>query len=74
MDENLISRIYECAFAPELWPLTLAEIADLAEARGSILLTVNTDYQVMEFTNQGQLPRTWGVKGKAGADAEGCAD
>ncbi len=55
MDENLISRIYECAFAPELWPLTLAEIADLTEARGSILLTVNTDYQVLRWAASASL-------------------
>ena len=49
MDAQLIDRIYECAFAPELWPLALAEIAELAEARGSILLTANTDYQVLRW-------------------------
>ena len=28
------------------------------------------DHQVMEFTNEGQLLRTWGIKGKPGTDAE----
>ncbi len=55
MDENLISRIYECAFAPELWPLALAEIADLAEARGSLLLTSNTDGLVLRWAASASL-------------------
>ncbi len=55
MDENLVSRIYECAFAPELWPLALAEIGDLAEARGSLLLTANTDYQVLRWAASASL-------------------
>lgn len=39
MDPNLIDRIYECAFAPELWPCVLDELARLSEARGAVLLT-----------------------------------
>ncbi len=33
-----------------------------------VWITDNGDHQVMEFTNQGKLLHTWGVKGKAGTD------
>lgn len=33
-----------------------------------VWVTDNADHQVFEFTNQGKLLRTWGVKGKAGTD------
>ena len=29
MDQQLIDRIYECSFAPELWPGVLDELAKL---------------------------------------------
>jgi DNA-binding beta-propeller fold protein YncE len=35
-----------------------------------VWVTDNGDHQVMEFTNEGQLLRTWGVKGKAGTDPQ----
>jgi DNA-binding CsgD family transcriptional regulator len=31
---SFIDQIYECAFIPELWPGVLAELANIAEARG----------------------------------------
>jgi DNA-binding beta-propeller fold protein YncE len=35
-----------------------------------VWVTDNGDHQVMEFTNEGQLLRTWGIKGKAGTTPE----
>ncbi len=35
-----------------------------------VWVTDTVNHQVMEFTNEGQLLRTWGVKGKPGTDAE----
>jgi hypothetical protein len=33
MDSQLIDRIYQCSFVPELWPGVLGELAELATAR-----------------------------------------
>jgi len=38
MDPELIDRIYECSFIPELWPGVLAELAGIAEAPGGSLV------------------------------------
>jgi len=35
-----------------------------------VWITDNGDHQVMEFTNEGQLLRKWGIKGKAGTDSQ----
>jgi DNA-binding CsgD family transcriptional regulator len=43
MDQQLIDRIYECAFAPELWPGVLDELAKIAGARGGVLFAANTE-------------------------------
>jgi len=45
MDQQLIDRIYECAFGPECWPGVLDELARIADARGGFLLTATTDIQ-----------------------------
>jgi DNA-binding CsgD family transcriptional regulator len=45
MDQQLIDRIYECAFGPECWPGVLDELARIADARGGYLLTVNKGSQ-----------------------------
>jgi DNA-binding CsgD family transcriptional regulator len=45
MDQQLIDRIYECAFGPECWPGVLDELARIADARGGYLLTANTESQ-----------------------------
>lgn len=37
MVQDLIDRIYECAFAPDLWPGVLDELSRLAEAEGGVL-------------------------------------
>ena len=34
---ELIDRIYECAFAPELWPGVLDDLGRICEARGGVL-------------------------------------
>lgn len=41
MDHQLIDRIYECAFAPDLWPDVLGGLADRADARGGVLLATD---------------------------------
>ncbi len=42
MDPELIDRIYECSFVPELWPRVLDELAQIADALGGVILTANT--------------------------------
>lgn len=37
MVEELIDRIYECSFAPDMWPEVLDELSHLAEAKGGVL-------------------------------------
>ncbi|MFO1126801.1 MAG: helix-turn-helix transcriptional regulator [Methylocystis sp.] len=39
MDQQLVDRIYECAFVPEMWPDVLREIAKIATARTGVLQT-----------------------------------
>jgi DNA-binding CsgD family transcriptional regulator len=43
MDPSLIDRIYECAFAPELWPDVLDELAKIAGARGGHIFTADRE-------------------------------
>ncbi len=40
MKTDLIDRIYECSFVPELWPDVLDELAHLVDARGGQLFAV----------------------------------
>ena len=42
MDPELVDRIYEASFVPELWPGILDELAQVAEARGGIFFVANT--------------------------------
>jgi DNA-binding CsgD family transcriptional regulator len=42
MDPELVDRIYESSFVPELWPGVLDKLAEIAEARGGLLLAINT--------------------------------
>jgi DNA-binding CsgD family transcriptional regulator len=39
--ENLVDRIYECAFVPEGWPKVLDSLARIAAARGGVLFAAN---------------------------------
>jgi DNA-binding CsgD family transcriptional regulator len=48
MDPQLIDRIYECSFAPELWPGVLDQLAKIADARGGHLFAATT--VVMNWT------------------------
>ncbi|HXY57704.1 MAG TPA: helix-turn-helix transcriptional regulator [Methylocystis sp.] len=41
MNDNLIDRIYECSFAPELWPGVLEDLTRLGGARGGSLFADN---------------------------------
>jgi DNA-binding CsgD family transcriptional regulator len=43
MAPQLIDRIYECSFAPELWPGVLDELAKIATARAGFLFISNGD-------------------------------
>ena len=40
MSRELIDRIYECSFVPELWPEVLDKLATLVDARGGQLFAV----------------------------------
>ena len=39
MDPELVNRIYECSFVPELWPGVLREVGRIAEAGASLFIT-----------------------------------
>ena len=39
MQTDLIDRIYECSFVPDLWPGVLDELAELTDARGGLLFS-----------------------------------
>jgi DNA-binding CsgD family transcriptional regulator len=41
MDPHLIDRIYECCFAPDLWPGVLGDLAGIATARAGFLFLSN---------------------------------
>jgi DNA-binding CsgD family transcriptional regulator len=43
MDPELVDRIYESSFVPELWPGVLDEVGQAAETRGCSLLITNGD-------------------------------
>jgi hypothetical protein len=45
MEQELIDRIYECAFIPELWLGVLDELAKIAGARGGFLFAANKEVQ-----------------------------
>jgi DNA-binding CsgD family transcriptional regulator len=43
MDSELIDRIYECGFVPELWPQVLRDISKISESAGASLFVTNPD-------------------------------
>src|ERR1700719_136134 len=53
MEQELIDRIYECAFVPELWPDVLDELAKIAGARGGFLFAANKE--VLNWTASASL-------------------
>ena len=53
MKSELIDRIYECSFVPELWPGVLDELARLADASGGLLFAVRE--KVLNWTSSSVL-------------------
>ncbi|MGH6822566.1 MAG: hypothetical protein ACRECP_03160 [Methylocella sp.] len=45
MDPELVDRIYESSFVPELWPGVLDELGRIAEATGGVLTISKADLQ-----------------------------
>jgi hypothetical protein len=39
MDPDLVDRIYECSFVPELWPDALQQVGRIAEAGASLFIS-----------------------------------
>jgi DNA-binding CsgD family transcriptional regulator len=50
---DLIDRIYECSFVPELWPGVLDELAELAGSRGGLLFSARD--RVLKWTASANL-------------------
>ncbi len=48
MDQDFLDQIYECSFAPELWPAVLDRLASIADAHGGFLFTAND--RVLKWT------------------------
>lgn len=57
MQPDLIDRIYECSFVPELWPDVLDELARLVDARGGQLFAVRD--KVMSWITSANLTETF---------------
>jgi DNA-binding CsgD family transcriptional regulator len=57
MQADLIDRIYECSFVPELWPDVLDELAVLTDARGAQLFAVRE--KTMNWTTSASLTETF---------------
>lgn len=55
MSEELVDCIYECAFAPELWPGVFDALARMTDARGGHLFTSTADWQVLNWTSSASL-------------------
>lgn len=53
MKADLIDRIYECSFVPELWPEVLDELAVMVQARGGQLFAVRD--KVMSWITSSNL-------------------
>lgn len=53
--ESLIDLIYEAAVLPELWPSVLDQLAEIAGAQGSVLIT--SDLQANRWINSASLDR-----------------
>jgi DNA-binding CsgD family transcriptional regulator len=68
MHTELVDRIYEASFVPELWPSLLDDMASLTEGKGGLLLTVrdkmlswtssdNLEEAFSSYINQGWFKR-----------------
>ena len=64
MDEGLIDRIYECAFAPESWPGVLGDISQAIEARGGCVMTANST--VLNWTASARMIEVWDAMERRG--------
>ncbi len=53
MDTDLIDRIYECSFVPELWPGVLDDLATLTGSKGGLLFAVRD--RVLNWTSSAVL-------------------
>lgn len=53
MNTDLVDRIYEAAFVPELWPSLLDDMACLTEGKGGLLLTVRD--KILSWTSSDNL-------------------
>lgn len=64
MKAELIDRIYECSFVPELWPGVLDELATLADASGGLLFAVRD--RVLNWTSSSTLNEVFSAYVKDG--------
>jgi DNA-binding CsgD family transcriptional regulator len=55
MDPQLIDRIYESSFLPELWPQVLGELSDLAGGRGGVLFVANTEIGIFRWAASARI-------------------
>ena len=53
MKTELIDRIYECSFVPDLWPGVLDELAQLTGSRGGLLFSARD--RVLQWTSSDNL-------------------
>lgn len=53
MKVDLIDRIYECSFVPELWPGVLDEVAGLVDAQGGLMFSVRD--KILNWTSSSRL-------------------
>lgn len=63
MDQDLVDRIYECAFIPEQWPGTLDTLSHLADAAGGGLYISGKDLAVWTVSPGARERAETAVKG-----------
>lgn len=59
MTDDLIDRIYESSFVPELWPGILDALSNIADARGGVLFAAHS--RVLNWTASANLADTFKV-------------
>src|SRR5260221_1072753 len=57
MTDDLIDRIYESSFVPELWPGILDTLSNIADARGGVLFAAHS--KVLNWTVSANLQETF---------------
>jgi len=50
MDPQLIDRIYESSFLPDLWPQVLSELAEIGGGRGAVLFIANESSGILRWS------------------------